>query len=58
MMARAIVILSYLIVLAVIVLLPRRLRLEERGRAPWWRNVRFWASVVILVQVAVYVVWG
>jgi hypothetical protein len=25
---------------------------------PWWRNVRFWASLVAIVQMIVYAVWG
>lgn len=53
------VVLAYLAVLAVILFPPTGLRDEEIGDGgPWWRNARFWASVVILVQIAVYARWG
>ncbi len=57
-MASLIVILAYLAVLAVVLFPPKNLRGEEGEGAPWWRNVRFWASVVVVVQIAVYAVWG
>ena len=57
-MASLIVILAYLAVLAVVLFPPKNLRSEEEESAPWWRNVRFWASVVVVAQIAVYAVWG
>ncbi len=38
--------------------LPPRLIDEQSLRRPWWRNVRFWAVVVTLVQIWVYSRWG
>ena len=57
-MGTLVVILAYLAVLAVILFPPKNLRTEKTGDAPWWRNVRFWASVVVVAQVAVYAIWG
>jgi len=53
-----VVILAYLAVLAVILYPPKNLRTEETEHAPWWRDVRFWASVVVVAQIAVYAIWG
>lgn len=57
-MESAVVILAYLAVLAVILFPPAKLRAEESAKGPWWRNVRFWASVVVIVQIGVYATWG
>ncbi len=57
-MGPLVVILTYLVVLAVILFPPRNLRTEETGGAPWWRDVRFWASVVVVAQITVYAIWG
>ena len=57
-MASLVVIAAYLAVLAVIVFPPAKLRTEESDGVPWWRNVRFWASIVIVSQIAVYAIWG
>jgi hypothetical protein len=57
-MASLIVILAYLAVLAVVLFPPKNLRSEDEEGVPWWRNVRFWASVVVVAQIAVYAVWG
>lgn len=44
--------------LAWLVLMPKRL-IGRTGRAgPWWRNVRFWAIVVTLIQIWVYAYFG
>ena len=58
MMGSTIVILSYLAVLAVILFPPSKLRTRETDTPPWWRDVRFWASVVVVVQIGVYATWG
>lgn len=58
MMGSAIVILAYLAVLAVILFPPSRLRTEKSEKTPWWRDVRFWAAVVVFVQIGVYATWG
>ena len=57
-MASLVVIVAYLAVLAVILFPPKQLRAEETKKPPWWRNVRFWASLVIVVQIGVYARWG
>ncbi len=57
-MGSLVVIVAYLAVLAIILFPPKNLRTEETGGAPWWRNVRFWASVVVVAQIAVYAIWG
>ncbi len=41
-----------------LLLLPARLIDPEGVRRPWWRNARFWAILVTIAQIAVYVVWG
>ncbi len=57
-MGSVVVIVAYLAVLALILFPPKNLRSEGTEHAPWWRNVRFWASVVVVTQVAVYAIWG
>ena len=57
-MASLVVIAAYLVVLAVILFPPRQLHTDETENPPWWGNVRFWASVVIVVQIGVYALWG
>jgi hypothetical protein len=58
MMGSVVVILAYLAVLAMILFPPSNLRTEEVEKPPWWRDVRFWASVVVVVQIGVYATWG
>ena len=41
-----------------LLLLPARLIDQEGVRRPWWRNARFWAILVTIVQIGVYVFWG
>ena len=41
-----------------LLLLPTRFIDQEGVRRPWWRNARFWAVLVTIAQIAVYVVWG
>lgn len=41
-----------------LLLLPVRLVDPEGVRRPWWRNARFWAIVVTIAQISVYVFWG
>ena len=38
--------------------LPARLIDQEGVRRPWWRNARFWAVLVTIAQIGVYVFWG
>lgn len=41
-----------------LLLLPARVIDPQGVRRPWWRNARFWAILVTIAQIAVYVVWG
>jgi len=41
-----------------LLLLPARLIDQHERHCPWWRNVRFWAIVVTIVQIWVYAWWG
>ena len=41
-----------------LLLLPARLIDQDGVRRPWWRNARFWAVLVTIAQIGVYVVWG
>ena len=57
-MATVVVIAAYLAVLGVILFPPAKLRTEEPESVPWWRNVRMWATLVVVTQIVVYAVWG
>ena len=65
-MESLIVIAAYALTLVLVVWPPKVLAVADpddvggpdRPRPPFWRNVRFWASVVIVVQIAVYATWG
>lgn len=58
MVAKLIVVLVYAAVLALVLLLPASFLGEDRAPRPWWRNVRFWAALVAVVQMGVYAIWG
>ena len=53
-----VVILLYAACLAVILFVSPKLLAPTAATAPWWRNVRFWASLVAVAQMVVYAVWG
>ena len=57
-MGSLVVILVYAATLWLILFPPRALGAEELEKLPWWRNVRFWASGIVVAQIAVYAVWG
>lgn len=48
----------FVVLLIWLLLLPARLIDPEGVRRPWWRNTRFWAVLVTIVQIGVYVIWG
>lgn len=48
----------FLLVLVGLWLLPRSLLDSEEATRVWWKNVRFWATVVCSVQILIYWVWG
>ena len=48
----------FVVLLVWLLLLPARFIDQEGVRRPWWRNVRFWAVLVTLVQISVYLYWG
>jgi len=53
-----VVILMYALALAVILFVSPKLVAPKAAKAPWFRNVRFWASLVAVAQMVVYAVWG
>ena len=54
-----IVILMYALSLVVILRVSRRLPgAGVEVPCPWWRNVRFWASLVAIVQIVIYALWS
>ncbi len=42
------------LVLLWLIVMPRSLIGQTKSRPPWWRNVRFWAIVICLVQIWIY----
>lgn len=48
----------YLLLLTGIVLMPKALMERTEQPAPWWKNLRFWAALICLVQVFVYGILG
>ena len=52
------VVLLYAACLAVILFVSPKLVAPAATTPPWWRNVRFWASLVAVAQMVVYAVWG
>jgi hypothetical protein len=52
-----VVVLLYAGCLAMILFVSPKLRAPATA-PPWWRNVRFWASLVAVAQIIVYAVWG
>ena len=57
-LATAVVLLIYAVAVAVILALPASWLGEETARGPWWSRARFWATLVALLQMAIYVVLG
>jgi hypothetical protein len=53
-----VVILLYGAALAVILVVSPKLVAPETAKPPWFRNVRFWASLVAVAQMVVYAIWG
>jgi hypothetical protein len=48
----------FVVVLIWLLIMPQRLLNQSHVRAPWWRNARFWAIAVTLIQIMVYLRWG
>ena len=53
-----VVILLYALAFYVVVVLSPRLSPSLREKAPWWRNVRFWAAFVAVTQIVVYALFS
>jgi hypothetical protein len=53
-----IVILMYALSLVVILYVSPRLDGKAETPNPWWRNTRFWASFVAIMQMIVYALWS
>ncbi|HOK77988.1 MAG TPA: hypothetical protein PLW35_09740 [Verrucomicrobiota bacterium] len=48
----------YLLLLAGIVLMPKALMERAEQQVPLWKNLRFWAALICLVQIVVYGILG
>ncbi len=48
----------FLLTMIGLLLLPGRMLGQESTRPVWWKNVRFWASAICVVQIGVYWIWG
>ncbi|NLX98836.1 MAG: hypothetical protein GXY83_21980 [Rhodopirellula sp.] len=48
----------FAILLVWLLLMPRRLVVEEGTNLPWWQNTRYWAILIVLIEIAVYYRWG
>ena len=48
----------FVVLLIWLLFLPARWIDPEGVRRPWWRSTRFWAVLVTIVQIGVYVIWG
>ncbi|MGC8990227.1 MAG: hypothetical protein ACP5MD_08915 [Verrucomicrobiia bacterium] len=48
----------YLLLLTGIVLMPKALIEPTEQRVPLWKNLRFWAALICLVQIVVYGILG
>jgi hypothetical protein len=48
----------FVLLLIWLMLMPGRLIGDAGQRPPWWRNTRFWAIVVTVIQILVYWRWG
>jgi len=48
----------YVLLLIWLCWMPARLIGRADARPPWWRNTRFWAIVVTVTQILVYLRWG
>ena len=53
-----VVVLLYGAALYVVLRVSPRLSATVRAPAPWWRNVRFWASFVAIAQIVVYALFS
>lgn len=48
----------YLLLLLGIVFMPKALVEPTEQPVPWWKNLRFWAAIICLVQILVYGILG
>jgi hypothetical protein len=48
----------FVVLLIWLLWMPGRLIGHTDGPPAWWRNTRFWAIVVTVIQIAVYLSWG
>ncbi len=48
----------FVLLLIWLLLMPGRLIGHADGPPSWWRNTRFWAVVVTVIQILVYLRWG
>ena len=45
---------ALVLVLIWLIVMPKRFAGHEHETPPWWRNVRIWAIVVCVIQIAIY----
>lgn len=55
---KAAVMCIYLLLLTGVVLMPKALMERTEQPVPWWKNLRFWAALICLVQIVVYGILG
>jgi len=48
----------FVLLILLLILLPQHLAGDDDGRSRWWRNARFWAILIVLVQITIYAWWG
>jgi hypothetical protein len=48
----------YVLLLTGIVLMPKALIEQPEQQVPLWKNLRFWAALICLVQIVVYGILG
>ncbi len=48
----------YLALLVGILAMPQRLLGRPEGRGRWWRNLRVWAALICVAQIAIYALLG
>ncbi len=53
-----VVVAIYVLTLVLLFALPERLVSGTEAGAPWWRRVRAWAAIVLVVQALIYAWWG
>ena len=48
----------FVVLLVWILLMPARLIGQDDGPVAWWKNARFWAALIALIEIGVYWQFG